>query len=47
MNTLHLYNTLNKTLEPFTSIAPKHVGIYVCGPTVYGPPHLGHVRGPI
>jgi len=47
MNTLHLYNTLNKTLEPFTSIAQKHVGIYVCGPTVYGPPHLGHVRGPI
>lgn len=47
MNTLHLYNTINKTLEPFSSIAPKHVGIYVCGPTVYGPPHLGHVRGPI
>ena len=47
MNTLHLYNTINKTLELFSSIAPKHVGIYVCGPTVYGPPHLGHVRGPI
>jgi len=47
MITLHLYNTINKTLEPFSSIAPKHVGIYVCGPTVYGPPHLGHVRGPI
>ena len=47
MNTLHLYNTLSKKQEPFTSIVPKHVGIYVCGPTVYGPPHLGHVRGPI
>ena len=47
MNTLHLYNTLRKKLEPFEPITPKHVGIYVCGPTVYGPPHLGHVRGPI
>jgi len=47
MNTLHLYNTLSKKLEPFEPITPKHVGIYVCGPTVYGPPHLGHVRGPI
>lgn len=47
MNTLYLYNTLSKKLEPFEPITPKHVGIYVCGPTVYGPPHLGHVRGPI
>ena len=47
MNTLHLYNTLSKQQEPFASITPNHVGIYVCGPTVYGPPHLGHVRGPI
>lgn len=47
MNTLHLYNTLSKKLEPFESITPNHVGIYVCGPTVYGPPHLGHVRGPV
>lgn len=47
MSTLHLYNTLSKKLEAFESIANKHVGMYVCGPTVYGPPHLGHVRGPI
>lgn len=47
MSTLHLYNTLSKKLEAFEPIANKHVGMYVCGPTVYGPPHLGHVRGPI
>lgn len=47
MKSLQIYNTLSRKLETFESIAPKHVGIYVCGPTVYGPPHLGHVRGPI
>lgn len=44
---MQIYNTLSRKLETFESISPKHVGIYVCGPTVYGPPHLGHVRGPI
>ena len=44
---MQIYNTLSRKLESFESISPKHVGIYVCGPTVYGPPHLGHVRGPI
>lgn len=47
MDSLKLYNTLSRKLEVFESISPNHVGIYVCGPTVYGPPHLGHVRGPI
>ena len=47
MANLHLYNTLSRQVEPFESLTPGHVGIYVCGPTVYGPPHLGHVRGPI
>lgn len=44
---LKLYNTLSRELENFESIHPNKVGIYVCGPTVYGAPHLGHVRGPI
>ncbi len=45
MNTpLTLYNTLTRRKEEFTPINPKHVGMYVCGPTVYGDPHLGHAR---
>ncbi len=44
---MHLYNTLTKNEELFQSIIPNRVGMYVCGPTVYGAPHLGHVRGPI
>jgi cysteinyl-tRNA synthetase len=42
-----LYNTLSRTTEEFESIIPQKAGIYVCGPTVYGAPHLGHIRGPI
>jgi len=42
-----LYNTLSRNTEEFTSIIPQKAGIYGCGPTVYGAPHLGHVRGPI
>ncbi|MFM7379713.1 MAG: class I tRNA ligase family protein, partial [Bacteroidota bacterium] len=41
---LHLYNTLSRTKEPFVALNAPHVGMYVCGPTVYGPPHLGHAR---
>jgi cysteinyl-tRNA synthetase len=47
MTTLHLYNTYSRKTEEFRSIHDKIVGLYVCGPTVYGPPHLGHVRGPV
>ncbi len=43
-NPLYLYNTLSRRKEEFTPINPKHVGMYVCGPTVYGDPHLGHAR---
>ncbi len=41
---LTLYNTLTRRKEEFQPINPKHVGLYVCGPTVYGDPHLGHAR---
>ncbi|MBU6325158.1 MAG: cysteine--tRNA ligase, partial [Bacteroidetes bacterium] len=47
MSALHLYNTYSRKIEPFQSLSPGRVGLYVCGPTVYGPPHLGHTRGPV
>ncbi|MEI6575491.1 MAG: cysteine--tRNA ligase [Bacteroidota bacterium] len=43
-NQLHIYNTLSRKKEQFIPLDPPHVGIYVCGPTVYGDPHLGHAR---
>ncbi len=39
-----IYNTLSRKKEVFTPINPDIVGLYVCGPTVYGEPHLGHAR---
>ena len=48
MNTkLYLHNTLSRRKEEFVPINPPHVGLYVCGPTVYGDPHLGHARSAI
>ncbi|MBP8303909.1 MAG: cysteine--tRNA ligase, partial [Phycisphaerae bacterium] len=41
---LHLYNTLTRRLEEFKPLKEGHVGIYVCGPTVYGHAHLGHAK---
>ena len=41
---LMLYNTLSRKKEEFTPYNPPFVGLYVCGPTVYGDPHLGHAR---
>ncbi len=43
-NKLFIYNSLTRNKEEFIPINPKHVGLYVCGPTVYGDPHLGHSR---
>ncbi len=43
-NKLQLYNSLTRKKEIFEPINPPFVGMYVCGPTVYGEPHLGHVR---
>ena len=41
---LFIYNTITKNKEKFESLTPQRVGLYVCGPTVYGEPHLGHAR---
>lgn len=44
MSTLQFYNSLTRQKEPFASIIPGKVGMYVCGPTVSGESHLGHAR---
>ncbi len=44
MQTLKIYNSLSRQKEVFESIVPNHVGMYVCGPTVYNFVHLGNVR---
>ena len=41
---LIIYNTLKRSKEPFVPLHAPNVGMYVCGPTVYGDPHLGHAR---
>ena len=41
---LLIYNTLTRRKEPFEPLHAPNVGMYVCGPTVYGDPHLGHAR---
>jgi len=41
---IQIYNTLTRQKEVFNPVVKNHVGMYVCGPTVYGDPHLGHAR---
>ena len=43
-NQLFIYNTLTRKKELFVPLHAPHVGMYVCGPTVYGDGHLGHAR---
>ncbi|MBF0288889.1 MAG: cysteine--tRNA ligase [SAR324 cluster bacterium] len=41
---IKLYNSLSQSKEEFMPVHPKHVSLYVCGPTVYSEPHLGHAK---
>ena len=41
---LYIQNSLTRNREKFEPLHPPHVGLYVCGPTVYGDAHLGHAR---
>ncbi|MGV3485221.1 MAG: cysteine--tRNA ligase [Planctomycetaceae bacterium] len=44
---IRVYNTLTKTKEPFEPLHSPHVGMYLCGPTVYAEAHIGHMVGPV
>ena len=44
MSDLKVYNTLTREKETFTPINSPHVGMYVCGPTVYSDVHIGNCR---
>ncbi|MDE6333550.1 MAG: class I tRNA ligase family protein, partial [Muribaculaceae bacterium] len=43
-NNLTIYNSMSRCKELFKPLHPGSVGMYVCGPTVYGDGHLGHAR---
>src|SRR5580698_1524864 len=45
--TLRVYNTLTRQKEDFQTIVPGKVRMYLCGPTVYKPAHIGHMVGPV
>ncbi|MSR57006.1 MAG: cysteine--tRNA ligase [Planctomycetaceae bacterium] len=44
---LRVYNTLTRQKEDFKTVNPGQVGMYLCGPTVYKPAHIGHMVGPV
>src|SRR5438876_3559028 len=44
---LRVYNTLTRQKEAFRTVQPGKVGMYLCGPTVYKPSHVGHMVGPV
>ena len=44
---LRVYSTLTRTKEEFRTVVPGKVGMYLCGPTVYKPSHVGHMVGPV
>ncbi len=45
--TLRVYSTLTRNKETFVPVKPGQVGMYLCGPTVYKPSHIGHMVGPV
>lgn len=45
--TLRVYNTLSRQKEDFQTVTPGQVNMYLCGPTVYKPAHIGHMVGPV
>src|SRR6202012_5988483 len=45
--TVRVYNTLTRQKEEFRTLQPGKVGMYLCGPTVYKPSHVGHMVGPV
>ncbi len=44
---IRLYSTLSRSKEPLETVQPGKVGMYLCGPTVYKPSHIGHMVGPV
>jgi cysteinyl-tRNA synthetase len=44
---LRVYNTLSRQKEEFQTVTPGQVTMYLCGPTVYKPAHIGHMVGPV
>ena len=44
---IQVYNTLSREKEPLVTVQPGRVGMYLCGPTVYKPSHIGHMVGPV
>lgn len=44
---LRVYNTLSRQKEDFQTVVPGKVSMYLCGPTVYKPAHIGHMVGPV
>jgi cysteinyl-tRNA synthetase len=42
--TLRLFNVLGRQMQDFVPLVPGHVSMYVCGPTVYDHPHIGHAK---
>src|SRR5579863_2320665 len=44
---LRVYNTLTRQKEDFSTVRQGKVGMYLCGPTVYKPSHVGHMVGPV
>jgi len=45
--TIHIQDSLTRTKQPLQPLRPGHVGLYLCGPTVYDDCHIGHLMGPV